>query len=275
MEIGSNVSEMLHDEINIMFTDWPMTKDMVIKGTPPPSFFNCIIIVFFYISMYILYYKLIYFNISKLTLYVFITEMPEFTRIQQKEEEEQDMDIQNIFEQELKPLEEDQDINEFITELFNENNTLPKCELDQWLEDYLEEMEIQQQKEGEQSQEVSDENNISSLLDMCHYSDISSVEEDENSPSSGQCEENKGEKEQDNNNGDNFYNSCNCIFCSRSIIYGEQQGRNIGTEPVTIQCGEGLPPIYGDEQEEEEEEVLVGDDNLNVNVLNFPSTFLS
>ena len=221
--------------------------------------------------MYILYYKLIYFNIFKLTLYVFITEMAEYTRIQQKEGEEQDMDIQNIFEQELKPLEEDQDINEFITELFNENNTLPKCELDQWLEDYLEEMEIQQQKEGEQSQEVSDENNISSLLDMCHYSDISSVE-DKNSPSSGQCEENKDEKEQDNNNGDNFYNSCNCIFCSRSIIYGEQQKRNIGTEPVTIQCGEGLPPIYGDEQEQEEE-VLVGDDDLNVNVLNFPSTF--
>ena len=62
-----------------------------------------------------------------------------------------------IFEQELRSLEEDQDINEFITELFNENNTLPKCELDQGLEDYLEEMEIQQQK-GEQSQEVSDEN---------------------------------------------------------------------------------------------------------------------
>ena len=196
MENGSNVSEMLHDEINIMFTDWPMTKDMVIKGTHPPSFFNCIIIVFFSISMYILYYKLIYFNISKLTLYVFITEMAEYTRIQQKEEE--DMDIQNIFEQELKPLEADQDINEFITELFNENNTLPKCELDQWLEDYLEEMEIKQQKKGEQSQEVSDENNISSLLDMSHYSDISSVE-DENSPSSGQCEENKDEKEQDNN----------------------------------------------------------------------------
>ena len=222
--------------------------------------------------MYILYYKLIYFNISKLTLYMFITEMAEYTRIQQKEKEEQDMDIQNIFEQELKPLEEDQDINEFIMELFNENNTLPKCELDQWLEDYLEEMEIQQQKEGEQSQEVSDENNISSLLDMCHYSDKSSVEEEENSPSSGQCEENKDEKEQDNNNGDNFYNSCNCIFCSRSIIYGEQQGRNIGTEPVTIQCGEGLPPIYGEEQEEEEE-ILVGDDDLNANVLNFPSTF--
>ena len=101
--------------------------------------------------------------------------------------------------------------------------------------------------------------------------DISSVEDD-NSPSSGQCEENKDEKEQDNNSADNFYNSCNCIFCSRSIIYGEQQGRNIGTEPVTIQCGEGLPPIYGDEQEEVEEEVLVGDDDLNVNV-NFPSTF--
>ena len=195
--------------------------------------------------------------------------MAEYTRTQQKQEEEQDMDIQNIFEQELKPLEEDQDINEFITELFNENNALPKCELDQWLEDYLEEMELQQQKE-EQSQEVSDENNISSLLDMCHYCDISSVE-DENSPSSGQCEENKDEKEQDNNNGDNFYNSCNCIFCSRSIIYGEQ-GRNIGTEPVTIQCGEGLPAINGDEQEEEEE-VLVEDDDLTVNVFNFPSTF--
>ena len=96
-----------------------MTKDMVIKGTPPPSVFNCIIIVFFSISMYILYYKLIYFNISKLTLYVFITERAEYTRIQQNEDEEQDMDIQNIFEQELKPLEEDQDINEFITELFN------------------------------------------------------------------------------------------------------------------------------------------------------------
>ena len=72
--------------------------------------------------MYILYYKIIYFNISKLTLYVFITEMAEYTITQQKEE---DMDIQNIFEQELRPLEEDQDINEFITELFNENNTLP------------------------------------------------------------------------------------------------------------------------------------------------------
>ena len=66
--------------------------------------------------------------------------MTEYTRTQQKEEE--DMDIHNIFEQELRPLEEDQDINEFITELFNENNTLPKCELDQWLEDYLEEMEF-------------------------------------------------------------------------------------------------------------------------------------
>ena len=66
--------------------------------------------------------------------------------------------------------------------------------------------------------------------------------------------------------------SMRLILYSRSIIYGEQKGRNIGTEPVTIQCGEGLPPIYGDEQEEEEE-FLVGDDDLNVNVLNFPSTF--
>ena len=124
MENSSNVSEMLHDEINIMFTDWPVTKDMVIKGTPSPSFFNCIIIIF-YILMHILYCKIIYFNISRLTLYVFITEMAEYTRTQLKEEEEeQDMDIHNIFEQELRPLEEDQDINEFITELFNENNTL-------------------------------------------------------------------------------------------------------------------------------------------------------
>ena len=85
--------------------------------------------------------------------------------------------------------------------------------------------------------------------------------------------------EQDDN-GDNFYNSCNCIFCSRSIIHGEQ-GRNIGTEPVTIQYGEGLAPMYGDEQqqnykkeeEEEIEEEVLGDDNLTVNVFNFPSTF--
>ena len=38
MENGSNVSDMLCDEINIMFTDWSVTKDMVIKGTSPPSF---------------------------------------------------------------------------------------------------------------------------------------------------------------------------------------------------------------------------------------------
>ena len=103
------------------------------------------------------------------------------------------MDIPNISTHELIPLQEDEDINDFITELFNENNTLPKCELDQWLQDYLEEMELQQEEEeeGEQSQELSDENNIS-LLDMCQYSDISSVE-DENSPSSGQCEENEDE----------------------------------------------------------------------------------
>ena len=103
--------------------------------------------------------------------------MDEYTGTQQEEEEE--MDIPNISTHELIPVQEDEDINNFITELFNENNILPKCELDQWLEDYLEEMELQnQQQEGEQSQEQS-------LLDMCQYSDISSVEE-ENSPSSGQ-----------------------------------------------------------------------------------------
>ena len=80
--------------------------------------------------MYVLYYKIVYFNISKLNLYVFITEMDEYTGKQQQEEEE-DMDIQNISTQELIPLEEDEDIHDFITELFNENNTLPKCELDQ------------------------------------------------------------------------------------------------------------------------------------------------
>ena len=118
----------------------------------------------------------------------------------------------------------DEDIHDFITELFNENNTLPKCELDQWFEDYLEEMEVQQQQgeKKQQSEELSHENNIS-LLDMCQYSDISSVE-DKNSPSSGQHEENKDENyyEQDDNGG-NCYNSCNCIFCSRSIIYGEKE----------------------------------------------------
>ena len=49
------------------------------------------IIVFLYI--HILYYKIIYFNISKLTLYVFITEMDEYTGTQQGEEE---MDIPNV-----------------------------------------------------------------------------------------------------------------------------------------------------------------------------------
>ena len=52
--------------------------------------------------------------------------MAEYTGKQQEEEE--DMDMQNIFAQELQ---EDKDINNFISELFNENNTLPKCELDQ------------------------------------------------------------------------------------------------------------------------------------------------
>ena len=147
--------------------------------------------------------------------------MAEYTGKQQQEE---DMDIQNISTQELISLQD-------------ENNTLPKCELDQWSEDYLEEMEAQQ-KEGEQkeqSQQLSDDNNIS-LLDMCQYSDISSVE-DENSPSSGQCKKNKDENhDEQDDHGDKFYNFCNCIFCSRSTIYGEQGG-NIGTKPVTIQYG--------------------------------------
>ena len=101
---------------------------------------------------YKLYYKIRYFNISKLTLYVFITEMAENTgKQQQEEEQEEDMDIQNISTQELISS-QDEDIHAFITALFNENNALPKCELDQWLEDYLEEMEVQQQ-EGEQKEQ--------------------------------------------------------------------------------------------------------------------------
>ena len=80
---------------------------------------------------------------------MFVTEKAEYTGKRQKEEkEEEDMDMQNIFAQELQ---EDEDINTFISELFNENDTLPKCELDQWLEDYLEEIELQnqQQEQGE------------------------------------------------------------------------------------------------------------------------------
>ena len=46
MENGSNVSDMLDDEIYIMLNDWPETKDMLMKGNLP-NFFNCIIIVFF------------------------------------------------------------------------------------------------------------------------------------------------------------------------------------------------------------------------------------
>ena len=86
---------------------------------------------------------------------------------------------------------------------------------------------------------------------MCQYSDISSVE-DENSPSSGQSKENEDENyDEQDDHGDNFYNYCNCIFCSRSTIYGEQGG-NIGKEPVTIQYGGGLPPMYGDEQQQQQ-----------------------
>ena len=146
------------------------------------------------------------------------------------------------------------------------------------------ELHDQQQQEGEQSQEQS-------LLDMCQYSDISSVEEEENSPSSGQCKENNDENyvDEQDHYGDNLYNFFNCIFCSRITIYGGEQGGgggNIDTEPVTIQCGGGIPSMYGDDQqqnhekeqeekEEEEEEILVGEDDLTGNVFNFPNTFLS
>ena len=64
MENGSNVSDMLHDEINIMFIDWSVAKDMI----PLHIFFNCMIIFFIY--QYIVLQIYIYFNISKLTLYV-------------------------------------------------------------------------------------------------------------------------------------------------------------------------------------------------------------
>ena len=106
-------------------------------------------------------------------MYVFVIEMAEYKEKEQKEQQQQE-EAMDIFGHELIPLQEDEDINNFITELFDKNNTLPKCELDQWLEDYLEEMEIQQQQEEEKkkSQEKS-------LLDMCQYSDISSVEEEE------------------------------------------------------------------------------------------------
>ena len=126
--------------------------------------------------------------------------MAEYTR----DQEEQDMDIPDLSSQEFISM-QDEDINNFITELFNGNNALPKCELDQWLEDYLEEMEVEesQQDDIEQSQQLSNENNIS-LLDICNYSDISSVEDD-NPPTSGQFEENENQNyyEQDDNR-DNF-----------------------------------------------------------------------
>ena len=130
--------------------------------------------------------------------------MDEYTGTQQEEEE-----IPNISTHELIPLQEDEDINNFIIELFNESNTLPKCELDQWLEDYLEEMELQnQQQEGEQSQEQF-------LLDLCQYSDISSVEEEEeNSPFSGQWKEYNDENyvDEQDHYGDNLYNFCIVYF---------------------------------------------------------------
>ena len=80
-------------------------------------------------------------------MYVFVIEMSEYKGKEQKEQQQQQQEAMDIFGNELIPLQEDEDINNFITELFDENNTLPKCELDQWLEGYLEEMEIQQQQE--------------------------------------------------------------------------------------------------------------------------------
>ena len=72
--------------------------------------------------------------------------------------------------------------------------------------------------------------------------------------SSGQWKENKDENYDDeqDHHGDNLYNYCNCIVCSRSTFYGERGG-NIGTEPVTIQCGGGLPPMYGDQQQQHQQ----------------------
>ena len=69
MENGSNVSVMLDDEINIMFSDWPETKDMLMKGNLPPSFhfFNCIIIVYFenkYTHVYIVLQNYIFQHIQ-------------------------------------------------------------------------------------------------------------------------------------------------------------------------------------------------------------------
>ena len=107
-------------------------------------------------------------------MYVFVIEMAEYKGKEQKEQQQQP-EAMDIFGHELIPLQEDEDINNFITELFDENNTLPKCELDQWLEDYLEEMEIQQQQQQQEKKKSQEK----SLLDMCQYSDISSVEEEE------------------------------------------------------------------------------------------------
>ena len=62
--------------------------------------------------------------------------------------------------------------------------------------------------------------------------------------------------------GDNLYNFCNSIFCSRITIYGGEQGGggggNIDTEPVTIQCGVGIPSMYRDDQQQnlEKEQVI-------------------
>ena len=133
--------------------------------------------------------------------------MAEYKGKEQKEQEEEEEEAMDIFGHELIPLQEDEDINNFITELFDENNTLPKCELDQWLEDYLEEMEIQQQQQEEEKKKSQEK----SLLDMCQYSDISSVEEEEEEEKenlSGQCKENKDE----NYDGTQDHHEDNCTI---------------------------------------------------------------
>ena len=72
MENGSNVSGLSHDEINNMGSDWSNSEDNVIQGIHP--FFKLHNHLFkIYKDIYYKFYcKIIYFNIFKLTLYVFI-----------------------------------------------------------------------------------------------------------------------------------------------------------------------------------------------------------
>ena len=84
MENGSNVSDLLHDEINIMFTDWSVIKDMmVIKvSIPLHIFFNCMIIFFIY--PYIVLQIYIFQHIQIDFVCVIITEMDEYTGTQER-----------------------------------------------------------------------------------------------------------------------------------------------------------------------------------------------